>query len=130
MKKIIFGLFVSYNLVFAYCFTNNNSQPTCSVVLPIVQSSIQTLIQNFNQDRRELVETPTKELNEKIKEYNKINGEIYKEQKAILVLNNEIVRATQEQEELLKKLSELKSVSVKYQSILQRTDLSESNSTR
>ncbi|MDA3053285.1 hypothetical protein OFO01_07025 [Campylobacter sp. JMF_01 NE2] len=135
MKKVIVFLVLVSNLAFGACFPTYNLAPTCGeVVMPATQGAIVKITNSFRNARRQYILEPTGDLNTKIKdEYNRLNSLVYTEQKAILVLDNEIALELKKQEALLAKLASLKDVSAKYEGILQKANLNgntESNATK
>lgn len=130
MKKLFLSLSLACSLGYADCFIKYNDNSTCFIVIKTLDETFPIMLNNFNEARERLVLEPTNKLNELIIKHNKLNASVYEKQKAILMLDNEVVRATKEQEFLLKQLSELKEISVKLNAILQKTQITDTNDTK
>ena len=130
MKKIVVCLVLFFQSAFSYCFVTENFAPTCKVVNSAMSSAISTALLNFTTLRENQILKPTNKLNTTLKHYNQINGEIYKEQKTITILDNEMVRKVAEQKDLLKQLSELKSISAKLNMLTIKSELQDKNASK
>lgn len=126
--KIIILLTIWCNVLFGNCIATYNNQPTCEQVEATTKTALELIVKTFEESRTNNIIDPTeKQINEQIKYYNELNSLVYKETQTILELNNQIAIATEKQEQLLKKLADLKDISVKSSIILQKSNLSKNN---
>ena len=125
--KIIILLAIWCNVLFSDCTAWINQPTSCEAVNETVYTNVKELVDKFVDLRTNNIIDPTEEINQKIIRYNHINSQVYKETQAILELNSQIAIATEKQEQLLKKLADLKDISVKSSIILQKSNLSKNN---
>ena len=130
MKKIIFCLVLCFQSAFPYCFALWDFTPTCGTVNETMSIAISTALSNFTTLRENQILKPTEKLDEKLIHYNQINGEIYKEQKSITILDNEMLRKVAEQKDLLQQLSELKAVSSELNILITKQGFNDTNASK
>ena len=125
MKKIVLISTLCLKFACGVCCVeiSFNTVEFCGSIQSSLQSMIPKIVGDFTEDRETCIIEPTKILNDKMIQYNKLNGKVYAEERAILDLNDSILKATKKQEALLAKLAELKNYSVKYNNILQKSNL-------
>lgn len=130
MKKIVFCLILCIQSAFPYCWAVYNYAPTCTEVNIAMSEAIYAALLNFTTLRENQILKPTNELNTKLEHYNQINGEIFKEQKTITILDNEMVRKVSEQKELLNQLAKLKSMSAELNTLIIKSEFQDKNASK